>query len=464
MMRYIFILICLILFNVHTYPQRWSEAIANSVINRLPIKYSTKWDYVVGTVLRGFQELYEETQNPVYYNYIKNTVDYVVLQNGVISGYKKSDYNLDMIKEGSILLYLYKKTGDIKYKIASDTLFKQLKEQPRTSDGGFWHKLIYPYQMWLDGLYMAEPFYAEYSSIFNNYADFDDVVKQFVLMERHALDNNTGLLYHGWDEKKVQIWANPVTGCSKSFWGRAMGWYMMGLIDVLDFIPDNYNKKDTLIDILKRLVNAVTKYQDSSGCWYQVVDQGSREGNYLESSASCMFVYSIFKGIRKGYLSSNLLPCALKGYNGIIKNFIVKNGINYDIINTCCSAGLSNTRDGSYEYYISEPKCINDGKAIGPFILASIEYEKLNSQILQKLDEQTFHLYTDNKTHLNIYFNNINFKNSWLKILSVSGIEIYRGIIYNDVFYYNISNLNSGLYILNIFCDNKSYQLKFLKF
>lgn len=462
-MRYIFILICFLLFNVHTYPQRWSEAIANSVINRLPIKYSTKWDYVVGTVLRGFQELYEETKNPFYYNYIKNTVDYVVSQNGIISGYKKTDYNLDMIKEGSILLYLYKKTGNTKYKIASDTLFNQIKEQRRTSDGGFWHKLIYPYQMWLDGLYMAEPFYAEYSLMFNNYLDLDDVVKQFLLMERHARDNNTGLLYHGWDEKKIQIWADPVTGCSKSFWGRAMGWYMMGLVDVLDIIPDSYNKKDTLVDILKRLVNAVTNYQDSSGCWYQVIDQGSREGNYLESSASCMFVYSILKGIRKGYININFLPFAIKGYNGIIKNFLLKNGNNYDIINTCCSAGLSNTRDGSYEYYISEPKCINDGKTIGPFILASIEYEKLSTQTLHNIDKQEFLVFTDNKTYLNIYFDIHNFKNAWLKILSMTGVEIYEDIIYNNVFYFNISNLKPSLYILNIFLDNKNYQFKFLK-
>jgi len=444
-----------------SFSQKWSELIANSVINRSPLRYSNKWDYVVGTALRGFQELYEENKNLIYYNYLKNTIDYVVEQNGIISGYKKSDYNLDMIKEGSILLYLYKKTGDTKYKIAADSLRKQLFEQPRTSDGGFWHKKIYPYQMWLDGLYMAQPFYAEYSSMFNRYEDFEDVVKQFVLMEQHARDVNTGLLYHGWDEKKVQIWADPITGCSKSFWGRAMGWYMMGLIDVLDFIPNDFYKKDSLINILNRLTNAIVKYQDTSGCWFQVVDQIGREGNYLESSASCMFVYSILKGIRKGYLNDNFLTYALKGYNGILRNFVVKNGDNYDIVKTCCSAGLSNDRDGSYEYYVYNTSiCTNDGKAIGPFILASLEYEKLSTGVSVNTKNEDFYCNTDNKTYIEVV-SKFDIKEYVVKIFSITGIEKYHmKSVKNTII--NISDLKPGIYILNVVGINKNYQFKFL--
>jgi len=463
-MRFITLTFILLLFHsIKCLPQKWSEIIANSVINRSPLKYSNKWDYVVGTVLRGFQELYEETGDLKYYDYLKNTVDYVLSDDGLISGYKKSDYNLDMIKEGNILLYLYKNTGNEKYKIAADTLRKQLKEQPRTSEGGFWHKLKYPYQMWLDGLYMAEPFYAEYSLIFNNLNDFDDVVNQFVIMEKHARNSSTGLLYHGWDEKKVQIWADPITGCSKSFWGRAIGWYMMGLVDVLDFLPDGYYKKDTLIFIFKRIVNAIVNYQDSSGCWFQVLDQGNRIGNYLESSATCMFVYSILKGIRKGYIDNNFLPYAIKGYNGIIKNFIVKNGYNYDVINTCCSAGLSDTRDGSFEYYISEPICVNDGKAIGPFILASLEYEKLNITGIDVKSKRDFYYYTDNKNYLVIVLNDDLVNNSNIKIISIKGDEVYSNKEKN-FYLVNIYSFKSGIYILRLFNGKTYYSFKFLKF
>jgi unsaturated rhamnogalacturonyl hydrolase len=369
------LLFTLCINNIYSDP--WSEKIANSVMEYRPIHYGY-WDYVTGTVLRSFQELYLQTNNEIYLNYIKNTVDYVVNNNGIISGYKLSDYNLDNIKEGCSLLFLYKKTGLEKYKIASDSLRKQLQFHPRTSDSGYWHKLKYPYQMWLDGLYMAEPFYAEYSVMFNDAKDFDDITKQFILMEKHARDSVTGLLYHGWDEKMVQPWANPVTGCSASFWGRALGWYMMAIVDVLDFMPINYSKRDTLISILNRLVKSVIKYQDVSGCWFQVVDQGTRQGNYLEASVTCMFAYSILKAVRLGYIDSSYIEFGINAFNGIINNFIVENNGKYDIKNTCCSAGLSNTRNGTFEYYISEPKCTNDGKAIGPFILASLEIEKLN--------------------------------------------------------------------------------------
>lgn len=337
------------------------------------------WDYVTGTVLKGFEELWRETGDQRYFDYIKSTVDSVINADGTIDDYKFSDYNIDEINEGRMLLFLHQETGEEKYQQAADLLRRQLAEHPRTSEGGFWHKQRYPYQMWLDGLYMGSPFYAEYGKLYNQPENFDDVVNQFVLMETHARDSSSGLLYHAWDEKKEQIWADSLSGRSKIFWGRAMGWYAMALVDVLDYLPANHSGSNELITILQRLADGVAKVQDSTGVWWQVVDQPRREGNYLEASASCMFVYAIAKGARLGYLDESYKAVAEKGYRGILKEFVTENsdgGI--DLNQICKSAGLGYGRDGSYEYYVyQEPKVANDGKGLGPFVLASLEIERL---------------------------------------------------------------------------------------
>jgi unsaturated rhamnogalacturonyl hydrolase len=235
--------------------------------------------------------------------------------------------------------------------------------------------------MWLDGLYMASPFLAEFAKTFNEPALFDDVANQIILMEKHARDEKTGLLYHGWDESRQQRWANPETGQSPNFWGRAMGWYAMALVDVLDFLPADHPKRPEVIAILQRLAMAITNFQDAkTGLWYQVLDKGGKEENYLESSASCMFVYALAKAVKKGYIDSNFLNVAKKGYEGILKNFIEvdKDGL-VQIHQACSVAGLGGDpyRDGSYEYYIGEKIRINDPKAVGPFILASLELESI---------------------------------------------------------------------------------------
>src|SRR5690606_21402096 len=269
-----------------------------------------------------------------------------------------------------------------KYKKAAQRLREQITWQPRTKEGGFWHKHRYPYQMWLDGLYMAAPFYAQFSKTFNQPSYFDDVINQFVWMEQHARDNKTGLLYHGWDESKQQRWAHPQTGTSSEFWSRAMGWYAMGLVDVLDYIPKDHHRRKELINILQRLSTALKKYQDVSGVWYQITDKGTVQGNYLESSGSCMFVYAVAKGARMGYIDKDYLMVAKNGFDGIIKNFIETDKPGYvHLLKSCSGAGLGGTpyRDGSFEYYINEPLRTDDLKAIGPFIQASIEIELLNS-------------------------------------------------------------------------------------
>jgi unsaturated rhamnogalacturonyl hydrolase len=440
------------------FSQTWSEKMANSVMLYNPTRYGTAWNYVSGTVLAGFIELYKKTGNITYYNYVKNTVDYVINGNGAISGYKLTDYNIDQIREGCAVLYLYNQTGASKYKIAIDTLRKQLLGHPRTSEGGFWHKKIYPYQMWQDGLYMGEPFYAEYSKIFNSSNDFDDISNQIFLMEKHARDIATGLIYHGWDEKKIQNWANPVTGCSANFWGRAMGWYMMSIVDVLDFMPTNYSKRDSVIHVLQRMADALTKVQDTnSGCWYQVLDQGTRTGNYLESSASCMFVYSLLKAVRLGYIDNKYIDVAKKGYQGILDQFIVTNSGNCDITKTCCGAGLSATRDGSYDYYIREAICTNDGKTFGSFILASLEMERIPSSInTVNTSGGNFSISPDQKI---IRFTILKPSHVKIGIYSLNAKEL--AIIKNELLpsgenseTLHVSNLKKGAYIIEFQTEN----------
>jgi len=259
-------------------------------------------------------------------------------------------------------------------------LRQQIKTHPRTSEGGFWHKRIYPSQMWLDGLYMAEPFYAEYAATFNETKPFDDIARQFILMERHSRDDNTGLLYHGWDESKKQRWANPETGRSPNFWARAMGWYAMALVDTLDHFPQQHPQRAELIAILNRLAVAISKYQErGSGLWYQVLDKADAKGNYLESSAACMFVYALAKGVRKRYLPATYLRVAESGYRGIVKEFLRTdaNG-QLNLEGTVSVGGLGGNpyRDGSYEYYLSEKVVTNDPKGVGALLLAATEMER----------------------------------------------------------------------------------------
>jgi unsaturated rhamnogalacturonyl hydrolase len=276
---------------------------------------------------------------------------------------------------------LYRVTGKEKYWKAATSLRDQLRTHPRTSQGGFWHKNIYTSQMWLDGLYMGQPFYAEYATLAHEDTAFNDIIKQFILMERNSRDYKTGLLYHGWDESKQQKWANKETGTSPNFWGRAIGWYAMALVDVLDYVPADHPQRRELIAILNRLSTAVLKVQDKkNGLWYQVLDKGAQKGNYVEASASSMFVYALAKGIRKGYLPASVSKPVKKAYDGIVKEFIETDANGQtNLKGTVSVSGLGGNpyRDGSFEYYISEPVIVNDPKGMGAFILASNEMEML---------------------------------------------------------------------------------------
>ena len=342
-----------------------------------------KWSYDQGVILKGIEGIWKLTGNGDYFRYIQHSMDFYVGEDGSIKGYRPDEFNIDHVNNGKLLLLIYQVTGKEKYKKASDLLRSQLKQHPRTSEGGFWHKKIYPWQMWLDGLYMGQPFYTEYAKLFHEDTAFNDIARQFTLMERHARDSKTGLLYHGWDESREQKWANKTTGLSPHFWARALGWYGMAMVDALDHFPSKHSGRDSIIAILNRFAKAVTKYQDQkTGLWYDIVDKQTTKGNYLEASASCMLVYTIAKGIRKGYLPSSYLKNALKGYEGIKKQFIEKgNDGMVNLKGTVQVSGLGGNpyRDGSFEYYMSEPVIVNDPKGMGAFINCAVEMEMLPS-------------------------------------------------------------------------------------
>jgi unsaturated rhamnogalacturonyl hydrolase len=339
------------------------------------------WNYEIGVVLMGFERLWNMTGDKTYFNYTKHIVDHFINQDGTIRTYVMDEYNSDNIPPGRQLLMLHRVSKEEKYKIAAQKLRNQISWQPRNKAGGFWHKLKYPSQMWLDGLYMVEPFYAEYALINKQPGDFNDIINQFVWMEKYSRDAKTGLLYHGWDESKLQKWANPKTGLSPEFWSRSMGWYMMALVDVLDFIPKTHPRRIELINILNRLSTALVKFQDpKAGVWWQVTDKPHKEKNYLESSGTAMFVFTLAKALRLKYIPQSFKSPLQKAYNGMIKEFVKEdpNG-QYHYIQAVAGAGLGGVpyRDGSYEYYVNEPKRDDDLKAIGPFIQACIEMELL---------------------------------------------------------------------------------------
>ncbi len=352
----------------------WMDSLTNSQEN------PAKWSYDQGVILKGIEGLWNETGDGKYFGYMQKSMDHFIDNNGNIRTYKFESFTLDNILCGRILLTLFEVTGKEKYYKAASVLRGQLRQQPRLSDGGFWHKKIYPNQMWLDGLYMAEPFYAEWAQTFHEDSAFNDIANQFILMEKHARDAKIGLLYHGYDESKTETWAHKTTGLSANFWGRAMGWYGMGLVDALQYFPKDHPKRKELINILNRFSSAVAKVQDKkTGLWWDVLNYPNRKGNYLEASASCMFVYALAKGVRLGYLPASYLQVAKKGYTGIIKKFITNSNGQTDLEGTVSVSGLGGKpyRDGSYEYYINEKVVTNDPKGVGAFLLAADEMEML---------------------------------------------------------------------------------------
>jgi unsaturated rhamnogalacturonyl hydrolase len=353
---------------------RWPDGKVTRGIDKL-----SDWAYDKSVLLAGLESLWIKTHSPEYLDYIQRSMDRLVTSDGQIPSYQTNEVSLDEIALGRQLLFLYEQTHDTKYSKAAAILRRQLETQPRTPSKGFWHKERYQNQMWLDGLYMAEPFYAQYAAMFHEPAAFDDIAHQFVLIEEHTRDPKTALLYHAWDESKQEAWANKTTGASPNFWARAMGWYTMALVDTLPYFPKDHPGRESLIAILNRLAAAVTRFQDrETGLWYQVMDKPKAPGNYFESSAACMFTYALAKGVHLGYLDSKYRQNASRAYAGIQKRFVKPDSDGgLTLTDTVYSAGLSGKpyRDGSYEYYIREKVGANDPKGIGAFLLASSEIE-----------------------------------------------------------------------------------------
>lgn len=339
------------------------------------------WNYIDGCMITALLCASEITGEAKYADFAEKFIDYYVFEDGTIRGYSKEKYNLDDVNEGKVLFELYEKTGKEKYKKAIFLLESQLEEQPRTITGNFWHKQIYPNQIWLDGLYMGQVFSTLFKKYFGN-KDYSDVVNQFKNVRKLMFDEDKKLYYHGCDCSKTAFWADKETGRSKSFWLRAIGWFTISLIDNIDYIDDE-NAKAELAKIFAETIDGISQYADAeTGMYYQVVDQGGREGNYLETSGSSMIAYAMMKGARLGVIDKKYAEMGRKTFDGICKKYlsISENG-DLNLGGICLVAGLgpedNKRRDGTFEYYISEPVVENDAKGVAPFVLCYTEVKRM---------------------------------------------------------------------------------------
>ena len=341
------------------------------------------WNYIDGCMLTALMEMARITGEEHYSDFVRDCIDHFVTEEGGIRTFKPDDSNLDDINEGRVLFELYERTGLEKYRKAAAFLREQLEKHPRTSEGNFWHKAIYPNQVWLDGIYMAQPFYALYEKHFGN-GDYADTVGQIKNVRAKMFSEEKGLYFHGYDASKSAFWADPVTGCSKNFWLRSLGWFAVALADLLDILPEG-EQRDSLAAIFTELIHSIDRYADpDTGLFWQVPDQGGREGNYLETSGSAMIAYASLKGARLGYLDKDYAATGRKTFNGIMDKYLTftEDG-ELDLGGICLVAGLgpetNRRRDGSYEYYISEPVVKNDAKGVAPFVLAYTEIKRLKA-------------------------------------------------------------------------------------
>lgn len=338
------------------------------------------WNYIDGCMILAILETYKTTKEEKYLKFADAYIDYRVNEDGTITGYSVEKYNLDDINAGKTLFELYDLTGKEKYRKAIDLIYSQLERQPRTKEGNFWHKKIYPNQVWLDGLYMAQPFYMEYETRFHEKQNYKDIFQQFFIVAEKMRDEKTGLYYHAYDSSKEMFWCDKETGLSKNFWLRALGWYSMALLDTLYKADSSYGEEyEKLKQIFMDLMDSMLKFQDESGMWYQVVNLGGKEKNYLETSGSAIMAYSLLKGTRLGFLPEKYREYGKKAFDGICEKYLSTEEGKMSLGGICLVAGLGgpNKRDGSYEYYMSEPIVKDDAKGVGPFLLAYTELRKL---------------------------------------------------------------------------------------
>lgn len=342
------------------------------------------WNYIDGCMMVSLLELYKTTKDEKYLSFVKEFVDYYVHEDGTILGYDKEKYSTDDVSETRVLFDLYAYTKEEKYLKAIQRVYEQILTHPRTKEGNFWHKKIYPNQVWLDGLYMMQPFYTRYETQLNKMQNYRDIVDQFKNVYTLMRDPNTGLYYHGYDSSKTMFWADPKTGLSKNFWLRSLGWFTVAMIDVFEYMDEQmFDERHSIMEMFKETVDSILKFQDpESKMFYQVPNFPGREKNYLETSGSSMIAYAILKGVRLKALPARYQRIGLEIFEGICKTYLTVKNEDLNLGGICLVAGLGPEnnlrRDGTYEYYMSEPIVENDAKGVGPFIMAYTEVKRLN--------------------------------------------------------------------------------------
>lgn len=341
---------------------------------------ASDWNYIDGCMIKAVLEMYAITGDKDYLDFADEFIDYRVREDGSIDGYDVEELNIDNVNAGKTLFELYDLTGKEKYRKAIDLVYSQIEKMPRTREGNFWHKNIYPNQVWLDGLYMCQPFYMEYETRYNGKKNCGDIYGQFETVVRQMRDSETGLYYHAYDSSKEMFWCDKVTGLSQNFWLRALGWYSMALLDTMDKADqEDVEEIGKMKRGFRELIDSMVKYQDESGMWYQVVNFGGMEGNYLETSGSAIFAYAILKGVRLGYLEESYRSCGVRAFEGICERYLHIEEGNMSLGGICLVAGLGgkDKRSGTFEYYMSEPVVKDDAKGVGPFLLAYTEMRRI---------------------------------------------------------------------------------------
>lgn len=339
------------------------------------------WNYIDGCMIKAILEMYAITKEEKYFAFADAFIDAKVFEDGSIDGYDVNEKNIDNINAGKTLFELYDLTKKEKYKKAMDLIYSQIEQMPRTKEGNFWHKNIYPNQVWLDGLYMCQPFYMEYDTRFGDKKHYPDIYRQFQNVVEIMKDPKTGLYYHAYDSSREMFWCDKVTGLSQNFWLRALGWYAMALLDTLDKVD---RTETQFVNLLKEafvgLMDAMLKYQDESGMWYQVVNLGGMDRNYLETSGSAIMAYALLKGVRLGFLPESYVEYGKKAFEGICSKYLTTDEEGkLHLGGICLVAGLGGAqrRSGTYDYYMSEPVVCDDAKGVGPFLLAYTEMKRI---------------------------------------------------------------------------------------
>lgn len=343
------------------------------------VKRKNKWNYIDGCMIHSFLDIYQIIHDDKILDFCERFVCTFVNEDGSIRTYNPEEYNLDNINPAKNLITLYELTGNIRYRKAFENIYRnQILNQPRTSESrNFWHKKIYPEQIWLDGIYMALPFCAEYEVKYNDCGNIEDIVNQFRNVERLMKDGKTGLYYHGYDESRSMKWADRETGLSSCFWLRATGWFMSAVADTYEKLEDvSYEAKHLLAGIMSGLSESISAYVHENGMFSQIINMPLENGNYCETSGTLLVAYAMMKAVRLGIIDKSYKKVAENAFYGVLENGM-KNKSDDRIIlgNICLVAGLGgeNKRDGSVGYYLSEPVVENDAKGLAPLFMAYAE-------------------------------------------------------------------------------------------